>query len=132
MTRKHKGIHQSGGKKGQLKGGYIFTGGKTKTGLPIIKKITKKKVTKKVVGGNKKCLYLNKIREEAYRFQKVSNGRWPSAFDPCDACKCTGKSEARSKDCTQCAFYQYKLYTQGIISKKEFTEYLKRAENLKK
>ncbi len=37
--RKHKGIVQSGGRKGKLKKGYKYTGKKTKTGLSIIKKI---------------------------------------------------------------------------------------------
>jgi len=37
-VRKHKGIIQSGGNKGKLKKGFKYTGKRTKTGLPIIKK----------------------------------------------------------------------------------------------
>jgi len=42
ITRKHKGIVQSGGNKGKLKKGYRYIGQKTKTGLPIIAKSKKK------------------------------------------------------------------------------------------
>ena len=41
ITRKHKGIVQSGGNKGKLKKGYRYIGQKTKTGLPIIAKSKK-------------------------------------------------------------------------------------------
>ena len=37
-VRKHKGIVQTGGRRGKLKKGYRYTGKKTKSGLPIIKK----------------------------------------------------------------------------------------------
>ena len=37
--RKHKGIHQTGGKQGRLKKGYKYSGQRTKSGLPIIIKI---------------------------------------------------------------------------------------------
>jgi len=37
--RKHKGIIQNGGNKGKLRKGYKYTGKRTKTGLPIIKKV---------------------------------------------------------------------------------------------
>lgn len=45
-TRKHNGIHQSGGNKGRLKKGYKYSGKKLKSGLPQIiksKKIKSKK-----------------------------------------------------------------------------------------
>jgi phosphorylcholine metabolism protein LicD len=51
MPRKHKGIIQKGGNKGKLKKGYKFTGKRTKTGLPIIKKVRKVKYKKKQYGG---------------------------------------------------------------------------------
>lgn len=38
--RKHKGIYQSGYKKGKLKKNYMYTGKKTKSGKPQIKKIS--------------------------------------------------------------------------------------------
>jgi len=37
-VRKHKGIVQTGGRRGKLKKGYKYIGKKTKTGLPVIKK----------------------------------------------------------------------------------------------
>ena len=40
-VRKHRGIIQNGGNKGRLKKGYKYTGKRTKTGLPIIKKTKK-------------------------------------------------------------------------------------------
>ena len=47
MTRKHRGIIQEGFNKGRLLKGYKYTGKKTLTGLPIIKKIKQKQI-----GGN--------------------------------------------------------------------------------
>ncbi len=41
--RKHKAIHQSGGKKGRLKKGYKYSGKKLKSGLPQIIKCKKTK-----------------------------------------------------------------------------------------
>lgn len=41
-VRKHRGIVQNGGNKGRLRKGYKFSGKKTKTGLAIILKISKK------------------------------------------------------------------------------------------
>ncbi|SVB57195.1 uncharacterized protein METZ01_LOCUS210049, partial [marine metagenome] len=38
-TRKHQGIHQSGGKKGKLKKGYKYSGKKLKNGKAEIIKI---------------------------------------------------------------------------------------------
>ena len=43
MVRKHQGIIQTGKKKGKLNKGYYYTGDKTKSGLPVIKKSTPKK-----------------------------------------------------------------------------------------
>ena len=40
-VRKHRGIHQIGGKAGKLKKGYKYSGKKTKTGLSIIVKVSK-------------------------------------------------------------------------------------------
>ena len=40
MVRKHKGIQQTGGNKGQLKKGYRYSGKKLKSGIPEIIKIT--------------------------------------------------------------------------------------------
>ena len=57
MVRKHKGIHQIGGKKGKLKKGYKYTGKKTKSGLPIIQKINNliyKKINNFIKKGVKK------------------------------------------------------------------------------
>ncbi len=42
-TRKHQGIHQSGGKKGKLKKGYKYSGKKLKSGLAQIIKCKRKK-----------------------------------------------------------------------------------------
>lgn len=42
-TRKHQGIHQSGGKKGKLKKGYRYSGKKLKSGLAQIIKCKRKK-----------------------------------------------------------------------------------------
>ena len=42
-VRKHKGIHQAGGKRGRLKKGYKYSGQRTKSGLPIILKVNKSK-----------------------------------------------------------------------------------------
>lgn len=42
-VRKHKGIVQSGGKKGKLKKGYRYSGKKSSTGLALIVKCKKKK-----------------------------------------------------------------------------------------
>jgi len=42
-TRKHQGIHQSGGKKGKLKKGYRYSGKKLKSGLSQIIKCKRKK-----------------------------------------------------------------------------------------
>jgi GR25 family glycosyltransferase involved in LPS biosynthesis len=56
MPRKHKGIIQKGGNKGKLKKGYKFTGKRTKTGMPIIKKCKRKYKQK---GGNKS--FINQI-----------------------------------------------------------------------
>ncbi len=41
-VRKHSGIVQTGGNKGKLKKGYKYTGRRTKTGLPIIRKTRKR------------------------------------------------------------------------------------------
>ena len=49
MSRKHKGIIQKGGNKGKLKKGYKYTGKRTKTGLPIIKKVKKTKKQRGVI-----------------------------------------------------------------------------------
>jgi len=35
-TRKHKGIHQTGGNKGKLKKGFKYSGKRLKSGLPQI------------------------------------------------------------------------------------------------
>lgn len=43
MVRKHQGIIQTGKNKGKLNKGYYYTGDKTKSGLPVIKKSTPKK-----------------------------------------------------------------------------------------
>ena len=43
-VRKHQGVYQSGPKKGQLKGGYKYSGKKTKTGLMEIVKTNKVKL----------------------------------------------------------------------------------------
>ena len=42
-TRKHKGIHQTGGNKGRLKKGYKYSGKRLKSGLPEIVKCKSKK-----------------------------------------------------------------------------------------
>ncbi|SVE51646.1 uncharacterized protein METZ01_LOCUS504500, partial [marine metagenome] len=42
-TRKHQGIHQSGGKKGKLKKGYRYSGKKLKSGISQIIKCKRKK-----------------------------------------------------------------------------------------
>ena len=48
-VRNHKGIHQSGKKKGKLKKGYRYSGKKLPNGLPqIVKSKTKKKKTQKI------------------------------------------------------------------------------------
>jgi hypothetical protein len=45
-TRKHKGIHQTGGNKGRLKKGYKYSGKRLKSGLPEIVKCKSKKCNK--------------------------------------------------------------------------------------
>jgi len=53
-VRKHRGIHQTGGKAGKLKKGYKYSGKKLKNGLPQIVKAKSKK-NKKQTGGNPAC-----------------------------------------------------------------------------
>ena len=52
--RRHRGIHQTGGKAGKLKKGYKYSGKKLKNGLPQIVKAKSKK-NKKQTGGNPAC-----------------------------------------------------------------------------
>ena len=123
MTRKHKGIYQTGPKKGLLKKGYYYSGGKNKHGLSIIKK------TKK--GGGLKCNGLKEIRDHSYRFKNFS-GRWPNGFHPCKSCECAGISQEKVMDCTTCAEELYKLYKKGLTSRKNLGEAISKAERVKK
>ena len=122
MTRKHKGIYQSGPKKGFLKKGFYYSGGKNKQGLSIIKK------TKR---GGSRCNGLKEIRDHSYRL-KSSSGGWPSGFHPCKSCKCSGISQKKVIDCTTCAEELYKLYKKGLSSKKDLENAISKAENVKK
>tara|TARA_B110000438_G_C15551730_1_gene537234 strand:- start:221 stop:613 length:393 start_codon:yes stop_codon:yes gene_type:complete len=122
MTRKHIGIYQSGPKKGLLKKGFYYSGGKTKTGLSIIKK------TKK--GGGRNCNGLSNIRDTSYRYKNVM-GSWPTGFHPCTSCECSGITPEKVKDCTTCAEELYKLYKKGLSTRKELGKAISKAERVK-
>ena len=90
MTRKHNGIIQKGKNKGKLKKGFKYTGEKTKTGLPVIKRVknsinNKKKIKKQkggseifkidqieIIEGENKIKMLNTIRILVNIFEKYN------------------------------------------------------------
>ena len=71
MVRKHQGIIQTGKNKGKLKKGYYYTGDKTNSGLPIIKKNKNSNDIKNFKGGSSPNPLLIINKNNYFNYDKV-------------------------------------------------------------